>query len=375
MKQIHVLSVFGTRPEAIKMCPLVKEIGKHPGFVNKVCLTSQHSEMLRQVMDCFMIREDYDLKVMTKNQTVTAITTKVIRGLEKLFKEDRPDIVLVHGDTTTTFAAALAAFYAKIPVGHVEAGLRTYDKYAPYPEEMNRTLASRLADLHFAPTALNRDNLVKENVREGIYVTGNTVIDAFAYTVRPGYRFESETLRKIPFGKTRLVMMTAHRRENWGKPLENICEAVKKAVSDFKDISVVYPVHLNPAVRNTVFPILGNTERVILTDPVNVMDMHNILPKCHMVITDSGGLQEEAPYFGVPVLVFRGVTERVEAIEAGTAKIIGLEKDGIYGSIKSMLTDEEEYGRMARSVNPYGDGKASARIVAALNEYFGKVGR
>lgn len=366
---MKVMSVFGTRPEAIKMCPLVKELGKSEEIESIVCLTGQHREMLQQVIDIFGIDVKYNLDIMQPKQTLTTITTSVLEKIETVLKEEKPDIVLVHGDTTTSFVAALAAFYQQIPVGHVEAGLRTYDKYSPFPEEMNRSLTGRIATLHFSPTENNRKNLAKENVMDHVYVTGNTVIDAFQTTVKDGYVYKDEDLKKIHFSGKRCILMTAHRRENLGQPLENICRAVKRLVEEFQDIEVVYPVHMNPAVRDTAMAILGELDRVHLIHPLDVEDMHNLMSKSYLVMTDSGGLQEEAPACGVPVLVLRTETERPEAVEAGTVKVVGVNEDEIYRSAVTLLTDQKAYQEMARAVNPYGDGHASERIVKALIEW------
>lgn len=366
---MKVMSVFGTRPEAIKMCPLVKELGKSPEIQSVVCLTGQHREMLQQVIDIFGIDVKYNLDIMQPKQTLTTITTSVLEKMEIVLKEEKPDIVLVHGDTSTSFVAALAAFYQQIPVGHVEAGLRTYDKYSPFPEEMNRSLTGRIATLHFSPTENNRRNLAKENVSENVYVTGNTVIDAFQTTVKNDYIYKDEELKKIDFKGKRCILMTAHRRENLGQPLENICHAVKRLVEEYQDIEVVYPVHMNPAVRDTATAILGELEQVHLIHPLDVEDMHNLMSKSYLVMTDSGGLQEEAPACGVPVLVLRTETERPEAVEAGTVKVVGVNGDDIYRSAVTLLTDQSAYQEMARAVNPYGDGHASERIVKHILEW------
>lgn len=367
--KIKVISVFGTRPEAIKMCPLVKELEKHEEIESIVCLTGQHKEMLQQVIDIFGTNVKYNLNIMQPRQTLTTITTSVLEKIEPILKEEKPDIVLVHGDTSTSFAAALAAFYQQIPVGHVEAGLRTFDKYSPFPEEMNRSLTGRIADLHFAPTENNRKNLANENITEKVFITGNTVIDAFQTTVKPGYQYKDEAVRAIDFNGKRCILMTAHRRENLGQPLENICHAVKRIVEEFPDIEVVYPVHLNPAVRDTANTILGGMDRVHLIKPLDVEDMHNLMSRSYLVMTDSGGLQEEAPSCGVPVLVLRTETERPEAVEAGTVKVVGVDDNVIYENAKALLTDTMEYDRMAKAVNPYGDGHASERIVKVILDW------
>ncbi len=367
--KVKVLSVFGTRPEAIKMCPLIKELEKHEEIESVVCVTAQHRQMLDQVLEIFGVNPDYDLNLMKDRQTLTTITTTVLTELENVLKKEQPDLVLVHGDTTTSSSAALAAFYQQIPVGHVEAGLRTYDIYSPFPEEMNRKIISQIATLFFAPTENNKNNLVKENIRNHIFVTGNTVIDAFQYTVKEEYAFKDENLRKIDFSGSRFVLMTAHRRENLGKPLENICHAVKRLIEENKDVEVIYPVHLNPAVRETVFAILGEVERVHLIDPLDVEDMHNVMSKSYLVMTDSGGLQEEGPSFGIPVIVLRTETERPEAVDAGTVVIGGTDENHIYDLASHLLNDKEQYQKMARAINPYGDGHASERIVKAIIDW------
>ena len=367
---MKIMTVFGTRPEAIKMCPLILELKKHNDIDCKVCLTGQHREMLQQVMKAFQITEDYNLDIMKAGQTLTTITTDVLERMETILKSERPDLVLVHGDTTTSYAAALAAFYQQIAVGHVEAGLRTGNIYSPFPEEMNRLMTGRLATLHFAPTDRNRQNLADENVTNHVYVTGNTVIDAFKVTVRKGYQYDNRQLREADFGSRKVILVTAHRRENLGIPLQNICNALKRLVQEQDDVQIVYPVHLNPTVRDTVYTILGNTDRILLTDPIDVLDMHNLIANSYMVMTDSGGLQEEAPAFGKPVLVMRTETERPEAVEAGTVKVVGVERENIYKEAKRLLTDDKVYARMAKAVNPYGDGHASERIVCRILEYF-----
>lgn len=375
MKKPVILTIFGTRPEAIKMAPLVHEIEKSEELVSKVCVTAQHRQMLDQVLDIFKITPDYDLNIMKEGQTLSGITNLVLDGVEKVLAELKPDMVLVHGDTTTTFAAALAAFYCKIPVGHVEAGLRTYDKYFPFPEEMNRKLTGCIADIHFSPTRNNFNNLVREGISpDNIFITGNTVIDALRYTVSDGYEFENMLLRNFDFRNKRVMAVTAHRRENLGMPLRNICYALKKIVQKYDDVEIIYPVHLNPQVQGPVREILGGVPRVHLIDPVQVLDMHNLLSRSYLVLTDSGGLQEEAPSLGKPVLVLRNETERPEAVEAGTVKIVGTDTDRIVRETSMLLDDETEYKRMAHSVNPYGDGHASERIVDAIRYRFGLTG-
>lgn len=370
MKKINILSIFGTRPEAIKMAPLIKELERESRIKSYVCVTAQHREMLDQVLDIFGIEPDFDLDIMRQRQSITAITTSVLKGLEEVIDTIEPDMILVHGDTSTTFAGALAAFYHKVKVGHVEAGLRTYNKYSPYPEEMNRVLTGNIADLHFAPTKTNAKNLKRENISQDIYITGNTVIDAMKYTIKENYKFKNDILKGINFNNGKFILVTAHRRENLGKPLENICNAIKKIVENYQDINIVYPVHLNPVVRGTVNSILGDLERVYLIDPLNVEDMHNLMYRSYMLMTDSGGLQEEAPSLGKPVLVLRTETERPEAVDAGTVKLAGIDEEEIYKEAKLLIEDEDEYNTMARAINPYGDGNASKRIVQAILNYF-----
>lgn len=365
-KKLKVISVFGTRPEAIKMCPLVKELEKHPDIHSVVCLTGQHREMLDQVMQIFDVQADYDLQIMRPVQTLTTITVDILSKIEEILVKEKPDIVLVHGDTTTSFVAALAAFYQKIPVGHVEAGLRTYNPYSPFPEEMNRCLTGRLASIHFAPTQKNADNLRAEGISTGVYITGNTVIDAFHSTIKKDYIFKSPELNSITFTGKRTILMTAHRRENIGAPLEAICRGVRRIINAFPDVQVVYPVHPNPKVQSIVYNHLGNLKRVYLTKPLDVEDMHNLMAKSFLVMTDSGGLQEEAPALGIPVLVLRTETERPEAVEAGTVEVVGVEENAVYVKAATLLTDHELYAKMANAVNPYGDGHASERIVDLL---------
>ncbi|WP_053983165.1 non-hydrolyzing UDP-N-acetylglucosamine 2-epimerase [Niameybacter massiliensis] len=370
-QKIRVMSVFGTRPEAIKMAPLVKELEKNDNIENLVCVTAQHREMLDQVLEIFDIKPDYDLNIMKDRQTLTGITTRVLEGMEGVLEEAKPDIVLVHGDTSTTFVTALAAFYKQIPVGHVEAGLRTYNIYEPFPEEMNRKLAGAIATLHFSPTPLAKGNLLREAVDEkAIYVTGNTVIDALKTTISEDYHFTVDILNGIDYANKRVITMTAHRRENLGEPLRNICEAVKAIANEFSDVEVVYAVHKNPAVRDVAYEILGDLQNVHLIEPLDLKDMHNLMQRSYLVLTDSGGLQEEVPSMGKPVLVLRNVTERPEGIEAGTLKLAGVEKETIYNLTKELLTDEVVYKEMAQAKNPFGDGEASRRIVEAILSYF-----
>lgn len=373
MNNIKVMTVFGTRPEAIKMAPLVKVLEKRENIDSIVCITAQHRQMLDQVMDIFQIKADYDLDIMQSGQTLSDITTRVIKGMESVISEAKPDIVLVHGDTTTTFAGALASFYCQTKIGHVEAGLRTYDKYSPFPEEMNRCLTTYLADLYFAPTANNKENLLKENVNpDAIYITGNTVIDAMKTTVSADYVFRDETLQKLDFENKRVILVTAHRRENLGEPLKNICTAILNTVNAFPDTEVVYPVHLNPLVRNVAFDILGNHPRIHLIDPLDVSELHNLMSRCYLVMTDSGGLQEEAPSLGKPVLVLRNETERPEAVTAGTVKIAGVNQAEIEKLAYTLLSDQNAYDAMSKAVNPYGDGMASERIADAILYAFGR---
>ncbi|HBC95610.1 MAG TPA: UDP-N-acetylglucosamine 2-epimerase (non-hydrolyzing) [Clostridium sp.] len=371
MKKIKSIAIFGTRPEAIKMAPLVKELGKIDSIENKVCVTAQHRQMLDQVLSLFGIRPDFDLNIMKSKQTLTGITTRVLQGLEGIFEREKPNLVIVHGDTTTTFAGALAAFYKKIEVGHVEAGLRTYDKYFPFPEEMNRRLTGAIADLHFAPTVGSKNNLLREGVPEDkIFVTGNTVIDAMNFTVEQGYVFNNNELNQIDYVHRKVILVTAHRRENWGRGIENICNALKKIVKDNAGVEIIYLVHLNPIVKNAVYRILGNTPRVHLLPPLDTKETHNLMNRCYMVMTDSGGLQEEAPHLGKPVLVLRGVTERPEAVKAGTVKLVGTDEDNIVKLANELISNQNEYNMMSRAINPYGDGKASKRIVAAILKHF-----
>lgn len=368
MERMKIMSVFGTRPEAVKMCPLIKKLEVEKQIESIVCVTAQHRQMLDQVLEIFDIKPHYDLNIMKERQTLTKITTSVLEGMESILAEVKPDLVLVHGDTSTSFVVALAAFYQQIPVGHVEAGLRTFDKYSPFPEEMNRNLTGKIAELHFAPTDSNKENLKNEGITRNVFVTGNTVIDAFKTTVKENYKFKNEVLNKVDFTK-KIILMTAHRRENLGKPLNNICLAVKRILEEHKDVELIYPVHLNPAVRETVYAILGGIERIHLTDPIDVEDMHNVMSKSYLVMTDSGGLQEEAPSFGLPVIVLRTETERPEAVEAGTVVVVGIEEELIYKNTNKLLNDKDSYDKMARAVNPYGDGNASRKIIEAINKW------
>ncbi len=366
--KIKVMAIFGTRPEAIKMAPLILELERQPDdFETIVTVTAQHRQMLDQVLEVFDIQPDYDLNIMMDRQTLVGVTTAALTGLDEVMKKTEPDIVLVHGDTTTTFAAGLAAFYNQIPVCHVEAGLRTWNKYSPFPEEMNRQLTSVMADLHFSPTQQSANNLLEEGKKEEtIFITGNTAIDALKTTVRDEYTHP--VLEKV--GEDRLILLTAHRRENLGEPMRNIFRAVKRLAEDHPDIQVVYPVHLNPAVRETANGILGNDPRIHLIEPLDVIDFHNFANKAYLILSDSGGVQEEAPSLGVPVLVLRDTTERPEGIEAGTLKLTGLQEETIYQLANELLTDPSAHEKMAKAVNPYGDGEASRRIAEAIRYYF-----
>ena len=369
-RKIKVMSVFGTRPEAVKMAPVVQAVQKHPALESVVAVTAQHREMLDQVLEVFSVQPDYDLNIMQPGQTLTQITTRAMNGLEEVFVQAKPDIVLVHGDTTTSFAGALAAFYQQIPVGHVEAGLRTFNKYEPFPEEMNRCLTGRLADLHFAPTENSKKNLLAENIApEAIYVTGNTVIDALQTTIKENYRFEYDLLNHIDYSH-KVITMTAHRRENLGEPLTEICRAIRYLVEHHPDVEVVYAVHLNPKVQETARRILDGVERVHLIPPLALQDMHNLMNQSYLVLTDSGGLQEEVPSMGKPVLVLRNVTERPEGVEAGTLKLVGTDYDVIVAETEKLLTDRAAYEKMAAAVNPYGDGHAAERIADSIAKYF-----
>ena len=368
MEKIKVMSVFGTRPEAIKMAPLVKELESREEIESIVCVTAQHREMLDQVLETFEITPDYDLNIMKQGQTLGDVTTRALNGLEEVIKECRPDIVLVHGDTTTTFAGALAAFYNQVAIGHVEAGLRTWDKYSPFPEEMNRQMVDCMTDMYFAPTNLSKTNLVNEGKDETkIYITGNTAIDAMSTTVDEGYTHpELEWLNE----GERMILLTAHRRENLGDPMRNIFRAIRRIVDEFEDIKVIYPIHMNPKVREVANEIFDGCDRVKLIEPLEVFDFHNFQNKSFIILTDSGGIQEEAPSLGKPVLVLRDTTERPEGIDAGTLKLVGTDEEVIYEETRKLLTDKEVYDAMSKASNPYGDGHASERIVDAIIEKF-----
>lgn len=371
-EKIKVLTVFGTRPEAIKMCPLARLLDADPRFEPKVLVTAQHRELLDSVLDIFRVTPDYDLNLMRQGQTLAQITSGVIEGVYNILGEYTPDIVLVHGDTTTSFAAALAAFYRKVAVGHVEAGLRTWDRYSPFPEEMNRTLTGRLATLHFSPTEDSRENLAREGITENVYVTGNTALDAFAYTVSEDYTFKSEALQNLPRrgDSEKLVVLTAHRRENLDGGIASVCRAVKRLAGSHPELRFVYPMHPNPAVRGAVLPVLSDIENVTLCEPVDVTDMHNLLARAWLCLTDSGGLQEEAPSFGLPVLLLRSETERPEAVRAGTVEVVGTDENNVVAAVERLLFDRERYERMSSAKNPYGDGHASERISDIIYRYF-----
>ena len=367
MKKIKVMSIFGTRPEAIKMAPLVKELERRDEIKSIVCVTAQHREMLDQVLTTFDIHPDYDLNMMKQGQTLVDITNRVLCGVDEVIKQTKPDIVLVHGDTSTTFASALAAFYNQVSIGHVEAGLRTYNKYSPYPEEMNRQMVDCMTDMYFAPTALSRENLLKENYDSSkIYVTGNTVIDAMDTTVRSDYTHPE--LKWLEGDK--MILLTAHRRENLGEPMKNIFRGIRRGLDEVPGIKVIYPIHKNPLVRSAAQEIFGDCDRVKLIEPLEVFDFHNFQNLSHLILTDSGGIQEEAPSLGKPVLVLRDTTERPEGIAAGTLKLVGTDADAIYRETMRLLTDQDEYDRMSRASNPYGDGTASKQIVDAIIEKF-----
>lgn len=372
-KKIKVMTVFGTRPEAIKMAPIVLELQKHPDTIEPVvAVTAQHREMLDQVLNLFQIKPDHDLNIMAAGQTLFDITTRAMMGLDKVLTEEKPDIVLVHGDTTTTFAGALAAYYHQTAVGHVEAGLRTHNKYSPFPEEMNRRLTGCIADLNFAPTSTSEANLLAENVPpESIFVTGNTVIDALHHTVRDDFDFQEKSFKDVDFQNKRIILVTTHRRENLGEPMRHVYKALKQLTEEFDDVEVVFPVHKNPKVREVVNEELGGLAKVHLIDPLDYEPFANLMHKAHLILTDSGGVQEEAPALGKPVLVLRDTTERPEAVDAGTVKLIGTDRERVYEEAKKLLTDEAEYSRMAESVNPYGDGKAAARIIQAILYHYG----
>lgn len=364
---IKVMSIFGTRPEAIKMAPLVKELEKRKEIESIVCVTAQHRQMLDQVLETFKIKPDYDMNIMKQGQTLSSITTDVLNGLNHILSEVKPDIVLVHGDTTTSFAGALAAFYNQISIGHVEAGLRTWDKYSPFPEEMNRQMVDCMTDMYFAPTKLSKENLIKEGKdKNKIYVTGNTAIDAMKTTVDKEYK--NDIIDWV--GNNKMILLTAHRRENLGEPMRHIFKAINRLTNEFDDVRVVYPIHLNPKVREIADEILKNNKKVKLIEPLEVFDFHNFQNKAYLIMSDSGGIQEEAPSLGKPVLVLRDTTERPEGIEAGTLKLAGTNENNIYNLAKELLINKKEYDKMSHASNPYGDGHASERIVDAIVEKF-----
>lgn len=369
IKTIKVMSIFGTRPEAIKMAPLIKELENRKEIKSIVVVTAQHREMLDQVLETFNIEPDYDLDIMKKGQTLSDITTRVLNGLEKVIKDKKPDIILVHGDTTTTFAGALAAFYNQVAIGHVEAGLRTYDKYSPWPEEMNRQMVDCMADMYFAPTKLSKENLIKQNIDASkIYITGNTAIDAMNTTIKSDY--SNKELDWVT-DEDKLILLTVHRRENIGEPMKNIFKAIRRIVDDFNDVKVLYPIHKNPKVREIAHEIFDNCDKIKLIEPLEVFDFHNFQNKSYLIMSDSGGIQEEAPSLGKPVLVLRDTTERPEGIEAGTLKLVGTNEENIYKETRKLLIDKEKYNLMSKASNPYGDGHASKRIVDAIIKKFG----
>ena len=371
MKPIRVMTIFGTRPEAIKMAPLVLELQSRQGIQPICCVTAQHREMLDAVLEIFRLKPDYDLNIMEPRQTLSTITTKCLLGMEGVLEEAKPDLVLVHGDTSTTFAGALATFYRQIPVGHVEAGLRTWDKYSPFPEEMNRKLVGDIADLHFCPTPANRENLAREGITDGVFVTGNTVIDALKTTVRTDYSFSTQALNGLDYTGKRIILVTCHRRENYGQPMANIMTALRRIADAFPDVELIYPVHLSPVVREAAGKYLSGHPRIHLIDPLSADEMHNLMARAYLVMTDSGGLQEEAPALGRPVLVLRRETERPEAVRAGTVRLAGTEEEEIFSLASELLHDERAYHAMAHAVNPYGDGQACRRIADAIEWKFG----
>ena len=372
MEKLRIMSVFGTRPEAIKMAPLVKELAKRPEIESICCVTAQHREMLDSVLNVFDLKPDWDLDIMTPRQTLSSITSKCLTGMDEAIEQLKPDMILVHGDTSTTFAGALSAFYHKVQVGHVEAGLRTYDKYSPYPEEMNRKLVTSIADLFFCPTENNRNNLLREGVDKGLVITGNTVIDALKTTVRKDYVFETEELNHLPYGSKKIILVTCHRRENYGQPMEDIMSALAEIARTHEDTELVYPVHLSPVVQECAKRHLEGIPNVHLIAPLPADEMHNLMDRCYMVLTDSGGLQEEAPALGKPVLVLRRETERPEAVAAGTVKLAGVDRADIIAMAHELITDDAAYAAMAHAANPYGDGNACARIADAILWHFGR---
>ncbi len=371
MKPVKVMTIFGTRPEAIKMAPLALELSRRPGLQAVCCVTAQHRQMLDSVLEIFQLKPDYDLNIMQPRQTLSAITSRCLTGMDGVLEQARPDLVLVHGDTSTTFSGALAAFYHQIPVGHVEAGLRTYDKWSPFPEEMNRRMVGAIADLHFCPTAANRDNLARENITDGVFLTGNTVIDALQTTVKPGFRFADPVLNGMDYQSRKVVLVTCHRRENYGQPMEDIMSALADIARSHPEVTLIYPVHLSPVVQECAHRHLDGMDNVKLIPPLNVEEMHNLMARCYLVMTDSGGLQEEAPALGKPVLVLRKETERPEAVQAGTVKLAGVDRQTILRMAEQLLDDPAAYAAMAHAVNPYGDGQACRRIADAIEYRFG----
>ena len=371
MNRIRVMTIFGTRPEAIKMAPLALELSRRPQIDALCCVTAQHRQMLDSVLDIFRLVPDFDLNIMEPRQTLSTITSKCLLGMEEVLEQARPDLVLVHGDTSTTFAGALAAFYHRVPVGHVEAGLRTYDKYSPYPEEMNRRMVSAIADLHFCPTPSNRDNLAREGIEQGVFLTGNTVIDALQTTVVKDFHFSEGVLNDLDYVNRKVILVTCHRRENYGTPMAHIMTALCRVADAFPDVELVYPVHLSPVVQEAAHQYLDGHPRIHLIAPLAVDEMHNLMARCHLVMTDSGGLQEEAPALGKPVLVLRRETERPEAVAAGTVQLAGTEEEPIFQMASRLLTDPAAYAAMAHAANPYGDGRACGRIADAIEYRFG----
>ena len=372
MTPLNVMTIFGTRPEAIKMCPLVQELDNRPEFNSLCCVTAQHREMLDSVLDIFGRKPDFDLNIMQPRQTLSSITSKCLLGMDDVLDQVKPDLILVHGDTSTTFAGALAAFYHQIPVGHVEAGLRTYDKWSPFPEEMNRKMVGSIADLHFCPTKANVENLARENITQGVFLTGNTVIDALNTTVRKDYRFTTEILNNLDYVNRKVILVTCHRRENYGQPMTDIMTALRRLADEFPEAELVYPVHLSPVVQEAAHTYLSGHPHIHLIAPLSVDEMHNLMARCYLVMTDSGGLQEEAPALGKPVLVLRRETERPEAIAAGTARLAGVDGDTIFRMGHELLSNPASYHRMAQAVNPYGDGQACRRIADAILWHFGR---